>query len=133
LVALLLFGVGASPIGVVVGFLLLYNIGHIGLRTWGLQAGWQYGLRVASALGHPVLQHGPRYIGRVSAVLGGLALPLAVHRAIGGGDPLSPVPVGVAVATPLLAVLLVRLQGRVEGWRVVLLLLTALILYSVVR
>jgi PTS system mannose-specific IID component len=90
-------------------------------------------LRVATALGHPVLQHGPRYIGRVAAVLGGLALPLAVHRAIGGGSPLSPIPIGVAVGTPLLAVLLVRLQGRAEGWRVVMLLLAAFVLYSVVR
>jgi PTS system mannose-specific IID component len=133
LLALLLFGLGVPALGVVVGFLLVYNIGHLGLRIWGLSAGWNYGLRVAQALGHPVLQHGPRYIGRVSAVLGGLALPLAVHRAIGGGDPLAPVPVGVAVATPLFAVLLVRLQGRAEGWRVVLLLLAVVILYSVVR
>jgi mannose PTS system EIID component len=133
LVALLLFGFGWSPLGVVVGFLLLYNVGQLALRDWGLRAGWRFGLRVATALGHPVLQHGPRYIGRVSAVLGGLALPLAVHRAIGGQDPLSPIPVGVAVATPVLAVLLVRLQGRAEGWRVVLLLLAAFVLYSVVR
>ena len=133
LVALLLFGFGWSPLGVVVGFLLLYNIGHVGLRDWGLRNGWKHGLRVATALGHPVLQHGPRYIGRVSAVLGGLALPLAVHRAIGGQPPLSPIPMGVAIATPVLAVLLVRLQGRAEGWRVSLLLLAAFVLYSVVR
>ncbi len=133
LVALLLFGFGWSPLGVVAGFLVLYNVGHLGLRDWGLRAGWYHGLRVAAALGHPVLQHGPRYIGRVSAVLGGLALPLAVHRAIGGQNPLSPIPLGVAVATPVLAVLLVRLQGRAEGWRVVLLLLAAFVLYSVVR
>lgn len=133
LVALMLFGFRWSPLGVVAGFLLLYNIGHLGLRDWGLRAGWKYGLRVASAMGHPVLQHGPRYIGRVSAVLGGLALPLAVHRAIGGQEPLSPIPMGVAAATPVLAVLLVRLQGRAEGWRVVLLLLAAFVLYSVVR
>jgi len=60
-------------------------------------------------------------------------LPLAVHRAIGGQAPLSPIPMGVAVATPLLAVLLVRLQGRAEGWRVVLLMLAVFVLYSVVR
>ena len=133
LVALLLFGIGWSPLGVVAGFLLLYNIGHLGLRDWALRAGWRHGLRVATALGHPVLQHGPRYIGLVSAVLGGLALPFAVHRAIGGQPPLTPIPMGVAVVTPLLAVLLVRLQGRAEGWRVVLLLLVAFVLYSVVR
>ncbi|GAB1341522.1 PTS system mannose/fructose/sorbose family transporter subunit IID [Gemmatimonas sp.] len=133
LLALLLFGFGWSPLGVVAGFLLLYNVGHLGLRDWGLRAGWKHGLRVASAMGHPVLQHGPRYIGRVSAVLGGLALPLAVHRAIGGQEPLSPIPMGVAVATPVLAVLLVRQQGRAEGWRVVLALLAVFVLYSVVR
>ncbi len=133
LVALLLFGIGATPLAVVLGFLVLYNVGHLGLREWALRAGWRHGLRVATALGHPVLQHGPRYIGRVSAVLGGLALPFAVHRAIGGTAPLTPIPVGVAVATPLLAILLVRLQGRAEGWRVVLLLLAAFVLYSVVR
>ncbi len=133
LLALLLFGLGASPLGVAVGFLVLYNIGHLALRDWGLREGWRHGLRVASALGHPVLQHGPRYIGRVAAVLGGLALPLAVHRAIGGGPPLTPIPIGVALATPLLAVLLVRLHGRTEGWRLVLLLLAILVLYSVVR
>lgn len=132
LVALLVFGLGWSSSAVVAGFLILYNAGHLGLREWGLQSGWKHGLRVATALGHPVLQHGPRYIGRVSAVLGGLALPLAAHRAIGGGEPLSPVPIGVVVATPLLAALLVRLQGRVEGWRAVLLLLAIFVLYSVV-
>lgn len=132
LVALLLFGFGWSPPAVILGFLVLYNVGHLGLRDWGLRAGWKHGLRVATAMGHPVLQHGPRYIGRVSAVLGGMALPLAVHRAIGGQEPLSPIPMGVAVATPVLAVLLVRLQGRAEGWRVVLLLLAAFVLYSVV-
>lgn len=133
LLALLLFGAGWSPAGVALGFLALYNIGHLGLREWGLRAGWRNGLRVASALGNPVLQHGPRYIGRVAAVLGGLALPLAVHRAIGGGPPLSPLPMAVALLTPVLAVLLVRMHGRIEGWRAVLILLAILVLYSVVR
>lgn len=133
LLALLVFGLGAPPVGVAVGFLLLYNIGHLGLRDWGLRAGWRHGLRVASALGHPVLQHGPRYIGRAAAVLGGFALPLAVHRAIGGGTPLAPIPIGVAIATPALAVLLLRAHGRIEGWRAVLWLLVLFVLYSVVR
>ncbi len=133
LVGLLLFGAGLAPIWVVFGFLLLYNVGHVGLRDWALRAGWRYGLRVATALGHPVLQHGPRYIGRAAAVVGGLALPIAAHRALGGGPPLAPIPVAVAVVTPLLAVFLVRLHGRAEGWRVVLLALAVFVLYSVVR
>ncbi len=133
LVALLFFGAGMSTVGVVTGFLILYNVGHFILRDWALRAGWRYGLRVATALGHPVLQHGPRYIGRAAAVVGGLALPLAAHRAIGGGAPLSATSIAVTVVTPLLAWLLVRTHGRVEGWRVVLLLLAAFALYSVVR
>jgi PTS system mannose-specific IID component len=133
LVALLIFGLGGSPLFVVVGFLLLYNVGHLVLRNWGLRAGWQHGLRVASALGAPVLQHGPRYIGRVAAVIGGLALPFAVHRAIGGGPVNTPVPLSVAFFTPVLAVGLVRLHGRLEGWRIVFVILSALVLYSVVR
>ena len=133
LVALLIFGLGASPLGVTIGFLVLYNLGHLALRNWGLRAGWQYGLRVAAALSSPVLQHGPRYIGRAAAVIGGLALPLAVHRAIGGEKVFAPVPVAVAVFTPVLAVFLVRLHGRIEGWRLAFIILTALVLYSVVR
>ncbi len=133
LVGLLLFGLHGTPQAVLLGFLLLYNAGHLWLRIWGLHAGWHQGLRVASALGHPVLQHGPRYIGRGAAVCAGLALPLAVHRALGGGDPLGAVPIGVAVATPLLAVVLVRVRGRAEGWRVVLLMLVLCVLYSVTR
>lgn len=132
LLALLLFGLGLPPWSVGAGFLTLYNIGHLGLRDWGLRAGWASGFRVAVALGHPVLQHGPRYIGRVSAVIGGLALPLAVHRAIGGGSALRPIPLAVAIVTPLLAVVLLRLHGRAEGWRVVLILMVILVLYSVV-
>jgi PTS system mannose-specific IID component len=133
LVALLIFGLGASPLGVVLAFLLLYNVGHVALRNWGLRAGWHYGMRVASALSAPILQHGPRYIGRAAAVFGGLALPLAVHRAIGNGAVLKPIPLGIVVCTPLLAVFLVRLQGRLEGWRMAFIILSALVLYSVIR
>lgn len=132
LLALLLYGFHWSPFWVAAGFLALYNMGHLWLREWALRAGWRHGLRIATALGHPLLQHGPRYIGRVAAVLGGLALPLAVHRAIGGEPPLTPIPLGVAVLTPLLAVILVRLQGRAEGWRVTMWLLVAFLSYSVV-
>ncbi len=132
-VALLLFGAGLGAAGVAAGFLMLYNVGHLGLRDWALRAGWRHGLRVATALGAPVLQHGPRYIGRAAAVVAGFALPLAVHRALGGGSPLAPVPLGVAAVTPLLAVLVVRLHGRADGWRVVLLLLAVFVLHGVVR
>lgn len=133
LVALLLYGLGGAPRGVVLGFLILYNVPHLVLRLWALRAGWRHGLRVAVALGHPVLQHAPRHLGRAAAVVGGLALPLAVHRAIGGGTPWAPVPVAVAVATPVLAGCLVWSQARVAGWRAALGFLILLVLFAVVR
>lgn len=133
LMALFLFGIGAGPWVVALGFLIVYNLGHVGLRIWALDAGWKHGLRVANALGNPVLQRGANYIGRVAAVLAGLALPLAAHRAVGGGSPIAAIPAGIVIATPLLAVLLVRLHGRAEGWKLIFGLLSALVLYSVVH
>ncbi len=133
LLGLLFFGAGLPAVGVVLGFLVVYNLGHLALRDWALRAGWRHGMRVATALGHPVLQHGPHYIGRAAAVLGGLALPLAAHRVLGGGNPFAAAPMAVTIFTPLLAVLLVRLHGRAEGWRVVLIVLAVFVFYSVVR
>src|SRR5689334_21061395 len=54
LLALAVFGLGASAGTVVVTFLVVYNVGHFALRVWGLRTGWAHGLRVAQALGHPV-------------------------------------------------------------------------------
>jgi PTS system mannose-specific IID component len=132
LVALLLFGLGAGPALVALGFLGVYNAGHLALRSWGLAAGWRHGLRLASALGAGWLQRGPQYIARGAALVAGVALPFAAHRAIGGGSPRQAVPFAVMLLTPVLAVLLVRLHGKVEGWQLLLGLLALLVLYSTV-
>ncbi len=39
LVALCIYGFGRSPLAVVGTFLMLYNLGHFGLRAWGLSLG----------------------------------------------------------------------------------------------
>jgi PTS system mannose-specific IID component len=124
------FGLGASPLSVVGLFLVLYNAGHLGLRIWGLNTGWKHGLRVASALGNPVLRHGPQQIGRVAALATGIAIPLALGRIIGPGRNL----LGeVLVAVALGSFLIVRLQTRIEGWRLSLIVLAAVVLFSVIR
>jgi mannose/fructose/N-acetylgalactosamine-specific phosphotransferase system component IID len=41
LIALLAFGLGARPLTVVAIFLVIYNIGHLSLRAWGLHVGFQ--------------------------------------------------------------------------------------------
>lgn len=128
--ALLAFGLGASPAGVVLLFLGVYNLGHIALRVWGLHVGWRDGLRVAQALGSPVLRLGPAHVARVTAFVAGVALPVAAQGIIGPGRVLLG---SVLAAVAVGAVLLTVLQSRYEGWRLAIFALAAFILSSVVR
>ena len=127
---LLTFGLGASPTGVLLVFLGTYNIGHLALRYWGLHAGWRDGLRVAQALGNPVLRQGPAHVARATALVAGIALPVAAQGIIGPGRALLG---GVLAAVAAGAVLITALHGRFEGWRLATFALAAFILYSMVR
>jgi PTS system mannose-specific IID component len=129
LLALGAFGLGAGPVLVLLIFLGLYNVGHIGLRVWGLRVGWRHGMRVAAALANPVLRQGPTYIARAAALLAGIAIPLALDRILEPGRALLG---GVLLAAVAGATLLARLHGRVEGWRLALGVLAAFALYSMV-
>ena len=128
LVGIGVYGGGGSPLGVVGTFLLLYNAGHFLLRGWGLRIGLSRGLNVASALGNPVLRHGPQYIGSAAALVAGVALPLALQRVAGPGRAL----VGGIIGAALIGILLLaRLRERAEGWRIALGVLALFVLYSV--
>ncbi|MGQ0642205.1 MAG: PTS system mannose/fructose/sorbose family transporter subunit IID [Gemmatimonadaceae bacterium] len=133
IVALGVFALGAGPLLTVGGFLILYNAGHIWLRLWGLRTGWREGLRVAPALGIPLLQQGPQLISRAGAAIGAFMLPLVFHRIAdphGVGDGA----LGIALAIIILgAMLLVRLQGKLEGWKAGLIALSLVALYSSLR
>lgn len=128
--ALLAFGLGASPAGVVLLFLGTYNVMHLGLRIWGLHAGWTHGLRMAQALGNPVLRHGPAHVARATALIAGIALPVAAQGIIGPGRVLLG---GVLAAVAAGAVLVTLLHGKLEGWRLATFVLAAFVLYSMVR
>jgi len=130
LIALLCFGLGASPAAVLVVFLCLYNVGHIALRVWGLHVGWTRGLGVASALGNPVLRRGPAYMARAASATAGVAVPLTAARLLGHHVALIGVVLG---ASAIAAVVLVRLQGRVEGYKLALVLIALFALVSVAR
>ena len=86
-------------------------------------------MRVAAALANPVLRQGPTYIARAAALVAGLALPLALDRIIEPGRALLG---GVLFATVAGAILLTRLHGRIEGWRIALGVLAICALYAVV-
>src|SRR5437867_3743367 len=63
----------------VAGFLIVYNIGHVALRWWALNAGWTYGARVSVALHSPMLQKAGALLGPAMAFAVGFALPLAAR------------------------------------------------------
>jgi PTS system mannose-specific IID component len=127
--ALLLFGLGYGGWGVLL-FLVLYNVGHLGLRIWGLNAGWTRGLAVAQALGGPIIRNSPPHVARATALVAGIALPVAAQAILGPGRALLG---GVLAAVAVGAVVVTRLQGKAEGWQISLYLLSAFILYAVVR
>ncbi len=127
---LLAFGLGMSPAGVVLVFLGVYNAGHIALRLWALDAGWRDGLRVAQALGNPVLRQGPAHVARATALVAGIALPVAAQGIIGPGRALLG---GVLAAVAVGAVVVTALHGKYEGWRLAIFALAAFVLFSVVR
>jgi len=130
LIALGAFALGAGPLAVVCIFLGVYNVGHVALRAWGLRVGLRRGLRVAPALSTPVFREWPAALARISAVLAGLVLPLALQRIIGPGRVLAG---GVAVVAVVGAVLLARFGARATGWRAALGVLAVFVLYSVAR
>jgi mannose PTS system EIID component len=130
LVGLTVFGLGGGAVAVLVTVLGLYNAGHFALRAWGLRVGWNRGMRVAQALANPVLRQGPQVIAPMAAFAAGLGVPLALMRIIGPGRTLLGV---VLLGAALGAFIIVRLHGRVEGWRLALGVLAALVIYSVAR
>ena len=130
LVGLTVFGFGGSPLAVLATFLGLFNAGHLALRAWGLRTGWNRGLRVAQSLANPVLRRGPQLIAPLAAFTAGFGVPLAMTRVIGPGRALFGL---VVLGAVLGAFLIVRLHGRIEGWRLALGVLASLVLFSVAR
>jgi PTS system mannose-specific IID component len=130
LLALLAVGLGASTGTVLLIFIGIYNAGHLSLRAWGLRTGWAYGLRVAAALGNPFLRRGTPVIGRAAAFTAGATFPLVLLRIIGPGRVLIG---GVIVAAVLGTLLIVRLHGRIDGWRLAMFVLGVFALVAVVR
>jgi len=134
LIGLASFGLGASPMLTLIIFLVLYNAGHLSLRAWGLHVGATRGLKVATALGAPWLRRGPEWIGRVGALLSGVAIPLALYRVAGSTSTVMPL---TFILVLLLAVAggaaLARLPARLEGWRLAIVGLGIYVLAMAVR
>jgi len=105
-------GAGWIAVGV---FLLVYNIGHVGLRWWALKAGWTHGTRVSVALHNPVLQKAGAVLGPAMAFAVGAALPLTAAYLSGPFDSWARVALAVVAALSFVAL---RLRGdRLNGLR----------------
>ena len=113
--AAIALGAGWIAVG---AFLLVYNIGHVALRWWALQAGWAYGTRVSVALHHPVLQRATALLGPAMAFAVGAALPLSASFLAG---PFPRWAQWAVLVTAGLCYLLLRWRGdRLNGLRLAL-------------
>jgi PTS system mannose-specific IID component len=112
--ALAAIGLGAGWTAVV-GFLVIYNIGHVALRWWALREGWKHGVRVASALHHPLLQRGTALAGPAMACAVGVALPLTAQYL---AAPFGVWPRAILAVAAVVGFAAIRwLPGRVTGLR----------------
>jgi PTS system mannose-specific IID component len=127
LLALAAFGAGAGPVTVVVAFLASYNAGHLWLRAWALNAGWQHGLRIATVLGHPLFRRGPTVIAQATAGIAGLAIPLAVARLVGDQPAQLAAALAVAAAWTIGTAFIAK---RADGWRAALIGVAAFAAWS---
>lgn len=86
LVALTLFWAGAPGWVAVAAFLLIYNVGHVGLRAWGFRVGLYGGRGVARSLGAAALSRWTERIRAGAALLLGLFAGTVFEGEIGPGD-----------------------------------------------
>ena len=82
----------------VAAFLVIYNLGHVGLRWWALRAGWAAGTQVVGALRNPVLQRALGAVVPAVALVFGFSLPV-VARAL-----LRPFPIRTGIVCGVVAV-----------------------------
>jgi PTS system mannose-specific IID component len=128
LLALMAYGAGLRPVGVIILFLGVFNAGHLALRAWALDAGWREGLKIAKFLAHPIFRQGPNVIARATAVVAGIAIPLAIARIVGARPTAIAAVVGVGFLWGLATVFIAKRAG---GWRAALIAVGAFAIYSV--
>lgn len=108
---ILAFCLGLDPRLAAVGFLVIYNAGHVALRYWGFRVGWQAGLEVGGVLNRSILRTVAPRLMPLNEALTGVVLVLLIDRAPGLG--LDPVGAGLTAAAALGAFLLPSRGGGI--------------------
>lgn len=86
--ALILLLYGAPPLATIIGFLALYNLGHVVLRVWALRTGLASGAEVAERVRNAKLPHlAARLQGAGSLLLGILVGSLLAGQLENGAIP----------------------------------------------
>jgi PTS system mannose-specific IID component len=80
LTAILAFCLGLDARVAALGFLLLYNSGHLSLRAWGYRRGWREGLNVGGVLARSPLKQFAQRLVPVNQALMGAAVTLLLVR-----------------------------------------------------
>lgn len=84
--ALSLVWMGVPGWVAVLVFLVVYNLGHLGLRAWGFQVGLSEGRGVARSLGHAALTRWTERVRTLATLLLGLLLGTVLSAEGGLGD-----------------------------------------------
>lgn len=109
LLALVCVAYGATPWATLAVFLIVFNLGHLGLRAWSVAAGYEAGLGVAARLRAARLDAAADRLRRVGALILGVVLGLVAAEGVR---------VGLAVWLPLAALLfLAGNLARRKAWR----------------
>jgi len=98
----------------VLGFFVIYNLGHVALRWWALRAGWRAGTSVAGALHHPMLQRSLGLVLPAMALVSGVCLPLVMQWLV---VPLPARPALAVLAVAAVGLVVVRRWPRITGLR----------------
>lgn len=80
LTSILAFCLGLDARAAALGFLLLYNTGHLSLRAWGYRRGWREGLNVGGVLARSPLKQLATRLFPVNQALMGAAVVLLLTR-----------------------------------------------------
>lgn len=80
LAAILAFCLGLDARAAALGFLLLYNSGHLSLRAWGYRRGWREGLNVGGVLARSPLKRFAKRLLPLNQALMGAAVALLLAR-----------------------------------------------------
>lgn len=102
LAALVALVLGVPWWAAVGGFLLVYNVGHVGLRWWSFRVGWRENLRVAARLRGSWIAPIERRLEQVGPFLVGMLVVLLVGKGlIGEHTPVEAMAVAVAAVVGL--------------------------------